>query len=97
MPPDGTGAYYPQQHEQHRHPAEQSLIAYQQQGQSQLIQLPDAQMPGQQLKSAPGGAGKTDMSPLKKKGTNATTEYYANAPPGATLENSPSESAGGVQ
>jgi hypothetical protein len=53
-----------------------------------------------QVKSAPGGSGKTDMTPPAKKkssGSNATSEYYANAPLGATFENSPSESAGGVE
>jgi hypothetical protein len=61
-------------------------------------QDPDQPMPEQQQKSAPGGSGKTDMTPPKKKtaGSNATTEYYANAPPGATFEHSPSQSAGGV-
>jgi hypothetical protein len=93
MPPDGAGAFYPQQQQQYRNPEEQIVFDYQ----GHQIQIPDEQMPEQPLKSAPGGAGKTDMSPLKKKGTNATTEYYADAPPRATSENSPSESAGGVQ
>jgi hypothetical protein len=95
MPPDGAGAFYPQQQQQYRNPEEQIVFDYQ--GTPHRIQIPDEQMPEQPLKSAPGGAGKTDMSPLKKKGTNATTEYYADAPPRATPENSPSESAGGVQ
>ena len=95
MPPDGAGIFYPQQQQQYRNPEEQIVFDYQ--GTPHRIQIPDEQMLEQPLKSAPGGAGKTDMSPLKKKGTNATTEYYADAPPRATPENSPSESAGGVQ
>ncbi len=53
-----------------------------------------------QVKSAPGGSGKTDMTPPAKKkssGSNVTSECCANAPPGATFENSPSESAGGAE
>jgi hypothetical protein len=103
VPNDGAAAYAPQQQAQispaHRHPEEQVEFDHRPHGQTQMSQpSSDHHMSEHQQKSAPGGSGPTDMTPPAKKkstGTNATSEYYAKAPPGATFENSPSQSAGG--
>jgi hypothetical protein len=102
VPANGDAASVSQQPPQPtsaRQPEEQIEFDYRTQGQTQMSQLSDQPMSAHQQKSEPGGSGPTDMTPAKKKpfSKSSSAAYFAAAPTGATLENSPSESAGGVE